>query len=148
MEKSVIYMDKEGIKITESSLYIEDKQIPLRDLRDIRLKRKNISRWPGVILFGLGITGLLVGSLKFIGTLDGEWRMVMEPVGAESLYIGLGVVAILIGILSMILLKDRYVVSIQVDQQEKELTTTTDRSYAIHLSGVLKKAYYRFVPIK
>ncbi len=148
MEKSVIYEDEKGIKITRADIHVDGMKFPLGDLRDIRLKRINVSRWPGFIFFGIGIVGLLIGSLKFTGSPVGEWNLVMEPVGGETLYIGLGVLAILTGIILMVVLKDRFIVSIKIDNQEKVLSITADRASAIHLAGVLKKVFYQFVPGK
>ncbi|UII21115.1 DUF6232 family protein [Fulvivirga ligni] len=143
--EEIIYTDGHGVKITRDKFYTEKKEYNLEGITNINLQRLPASKAPGIILFVLGFLGILLGSLE----LFADWTMntdgALYVFDTNMLSIGMGVVLIFGGIIWMIAAKDKYAVEIRTAEGDKRPIISKSREYVAHITGALKKAYYRYV---
>ncbi len=143
-EEKIIYTDGNGVKITDINFYTDDQTYLLEGIMDVRLIRKPASRWPGILMFLLGIIALLIGSFEVLE----NWRMTFSDqvylVDASMVMMVSGVIFILAGVVLMVALRDHFAVRIRTAEGFRQPVKSKSREYIAHLVGQLKKSYHRY----
>ncbi len=142
-----IYTDGHGIRITDRNFYTTDKTYLIEGITDVRLVKKSAGKWPGILLFVLGLAGLVIGSFEYLADWELTFGNATYIVDSNTVLLISGVALILMGITLMIARKDHYAVAIRTAEGLRQPVDSKSREYVAHLVHLLRSTYHdHFVP--
>lgn len=138
MDKKEIYNDGNGVKITNSTFRVDEKEYELEKINEIKLLKLPSRKTPGITLFSIGFI------LMFLGSLDAV-RNVFAQSDADLIAIVLGVVLVIASIVVSSVAKSVYAVKISTKEGESKPLKSKNKEYVAKVVNSLKLAYYRFL---
>ncbi|MDX1629493.1 MAG: DUF6232 family protein [Fulvivirga sp.] len=143
MAEDIIYNDVNGIRITSKRFYKEDNYYNLDKIKKIYLDRVATGKKQGLLIFLLGIIGIVTGSLEFMSTVSIDIGNELWLVDLNYVLIGIGVTVILVAIIRMMFAEDEYAVKVETKDGETTSVISNNRKYVARVAASLKRAYYR-----
>jgi hypothetical protein len=129
--ESVIYTDGHDVKVTSTKLIVGKKEYFLSGVTAFRLQIIKGNRVGPIILILLGIVGIIVGLMHAL-PVD-----LIDPISfndklltANEITAIAGGVLVLLGIIWMMMVHDRYAVQITTAEGNKDVIISTKRDYA------------------
>jgi hypothetical protein len=142
VQNRVLYTDGRHVTITDTEFQVNKMAYQLRGITKHGLHIIKPFRLPGFLL-------LLVGAFLIVGSLLGVLpRNLVSPVEAfgvvftsNDIMIGIGAFIVLISILVIGLLRERYAVRIATAEGEKDVVVSKQREYISQIISALNKAF-------
>lgn len=146
-EEKIIYTDGHGIKITDRNFYTGKQTYLIEGITDVKLIKKPAGKWPGIVLFILGLAGLVIGSFEYLADWSMEFGDSTYLIDINTVMIVGGVLFIILGIILMVATKNSYAVAIRTAEGLREPVVSKSREYSAHIVHLLRSTYHEyFVP--
>jgi hypothetical protein len=136
----VIYTDGRDVTVTDSTLKVKNAAYKISGITKMSLWTIRPDRWPAVLLLLLGIAGIVCGWMGLIpasisvdtnnGTISGN-----------TLAMWIGAALAIIGILILVVSKEKYAVRIATAEGEKNAVVSTKREYIAQIVDALNRAF-------
>lgn len=143
ISEETIYTDGHGVKITNRNFYTEDQTYLIEGITDVKVIKKPAGNWSAVLLFILGLAGLVIGSFEYLadwGFTVGNTDYVADT---NTIAIVAGVILFVLGIILFVARKDHYAVGIRTAEGLREPVKSKNKEYAVHLANMLRETYHR-----
>jgi hypothetical protein len=142
MAGNVLYTDGHGVMITDSMFYVKKNSYRLVGIIKHNLSVIKPARLPWLLLFFFGM-GMFVVSL--IGVITPE----MAPdifiydrlVDVNDIVFLVGWISMLIGLLMLAIVRERYAVTILTSEGKKDAVVSTKKEYVYQIVSALNKAF-------
>lgn len=136
----VLYTDGRDVTVTDSTLKVKNTSYQLSGITKLSFWTIRPDRWPGVLLLLLGITAAVLGYLNMIPT-DANVQADDETIGANTLAVWIGIALALIGLLMLLLARERYAVRIGTAEGEKNAVVSRKREYIAQIVDAVHRAF-------
>jgi hypothetical protein len=136
----VIYTDGRDVVVTDSTLKVKNASYRLNGITKFYFWTIKPERWPGILLLLLGLTAAVCG---FLGLLPPDMNMQTDTgvITANSIAWWAGLGMTLLGILALIVSKERYAVRINTAEGEKNAVVSTSRDYISQIVDAIHSAF-------
>ena len=142
IQDRVLYTDGRHVTITDTIFQVNNMDYRLKGITKHGLHIIKPFRLPAVILLVLGVF-LLVGSL--LGMLPKDLLSPMNIFGVtisgNAMILGIGAAIILVSILVIGLLRERYAVRIATAEGEKDVVVSRQKEYISQILNALNRAF-------
>jgi hypothetical protein len=136
----VIYTDGRDVTVTDSTLKVKNTSYNLNGITKLSFWTIRPERWPGVLLLLLGLAAALLGFANMVPS-DMNVRTDNGILSANSLAIWLGLALIFIGLISLIIARERYAVRIGTAEGEKNAIVSNKREYIAQIVDAVHSAF-------
>jgi hypothetical protein len=136
----VLYTDGRDVTVTDSTLKVKNTSYKLSGITTLSFWTIRPDRWPGVLLMLLGITAAVMGYLNMVPT-DLSVRADNETIGANTVAIWGGIALAVIGLLMLLLARERYAVRIGTAEGEKNAVISRRREYIAQIVDAVHRAF-------
>lgn len=138
-QDKVIYTDGRDVVVTDSTLKVKNTSYLLDGITGFSFWTIRADRWPGILLL---VIGLLIAACGYmyvfpageVGTGDGR-----VEINTLALWMGLGLA--LVGIIALMVSRERYAVRIGTAEGEKNAVVSTHREYIAQIVDALHSAF-------
>jgi hypothetical protein len=142
VQDRVLYTDGHQVTITDTIFQVRNMSYQLKGITKHGLHIVKPFRLPGFLLFLLGaflVAGALLDFLpeNFVSPV----RVLGLTLSSDAIMIVLGVVLVLISILVIGLLRERYAVRIATAEGEKDVVISKQKEYITQILSALNKAF-------
>ncbi len=136
----VIYTDGHDVVVTDSTLKIKKTSYKLAGITKAAFWTIRPDRWPGVLLMLLGIGAAVCG---YLGLIPAEWSMQTESglISGNMLALWTGIALFVLGILALVMSRERYAVRIGTAEGEKNALVSTKREYIAQIVDAVHTAF-------
>ncbi|MBT1701924.1 DUF6232 family protein [Chryseosolibacter indicus] len=136
----VIYTDGRDVTVTDSALKVKNTAYNISGITKMCLWTIKPQRWPAVLLLLLGIAGLVCG---WMGLLPESMNMNTNSgvINSNTLALWIGAALTVIGIIALVVAKERYAVRIATAEGEKNAVVSYKREYIAQIVDALNKAF-------
>jgi hypothetical protein len=136
----VIYTDGHDVVVTDSTLKIKSTSYKLNGITKAAFWTIRPDRWPGVLLMLLGIIAAVCG---YLGLIPADWSMQTDSglISGNMIALWSGIALFVIGLLALVLSKERYAVRIGTAEGEKNALVSTKREYVAQIVDALHTAF-------
>ena len=145
MEQLVIYTDGHGIKVTSTEFITHKANYLIAGISDVRMHLIKASKTPGILLIVLGIIGMVAGAMHLLSTVDIPpsyvGNILMTP---NRLVFAIGAVLLLLGVLLVVLMRDKYAVKILTAEGEKEPVVSPRQDYINQIVTAVQNAVLHY----
>ncbi|MGK7391459.1 MAG: DUF6232 family protein [Candidatus Cyclobacteriaceae bacterium M2_1C_046] len=145
MNRSIIYTDGQGVKITDSTFYVHRQQYSIEGIKDIKLLKMPSAKAPGIILFIIGFALMLLGSVDTFGNTAYTTTNNVVTIDGNMVAIVAGLIFVIAAILVSVLVKNKYAIEIITDDGEKRPLESENKEYVAHVVNALKRSYYKYI---
>jgi len=136
----IIYTDGRDVTVTNSDLKVKNHLYNLNGILRHGLTRLKANRIPGILLFVLGAVLIKLGMMEvFPSTYNFYLGDTLITSSVFAAWLGVGMA--LAGTLQIILVRDRYAVSISTAEGEKKVVVSRHREYVTQIVDALNQAY-------
>jgi hypothetical protein len=148
---TLYYTDGHQVTITDSGIRVKKTLYRLNGITRHGLSIIYPPRVPFIALIVLGIGLFIAGTMNLI---PATWNTYVNISGfyflAVSLFMAGGVLLVLIGILVMLKLREKYAVHISTAEGEKDVVVSRSREYISQIVDALNRAFLDLVksPVK
>jgi hypothetical protein len=137
----ILYTDGHDVTVTESTFQVRQTAYELRGITKFGLLIRRPDRLPGLITLLLGLLLLLVGLMNFISpSMIADVRIGDALVTANTIAFWLGVTLIVLGVVFMIAVRERYSVRIATAEGEKDAVVSSKKEYISQIVDALNRA--------
>jgi len=138
----VLYTDGRGITVTDSTFQVNKTSYQLNGIIKHGLLIIRPERFPGMLMLVVGFIVLVIGILSlipasFIPAMDING----EQVTANALAMWAGVAIALIGLLVLVIVRERYAVRIATAEGEKNAVVSEKKEYISQIVDALNEAF-------
>jgi hypothetical protein len=136
----IIYTDGRDVTVTNSDLKVKNHLYNLNGILRHGLTKLKANRIPGIVLFVLGAVLIRLGMVE---TFSSEYNFYLGNtlVTSNVFAAWFGVALALAGTLQIVLVRDRYAVSIATAEGEKQVVVSRHREYVAQIVEALNQAY-------
>ena len=134
----IIYTDGRDVVVTDSTLQVRKNSYKLSGITKLSFWTIRPERWPAVVLLLLGLVAAVAGYLRVFSEQSISDAGAMSA-NTLSLYIGVGLV--ILGLLSLIISKERYAVRIGTAEGEKNAVVSSKREYIAQIVDAIHSAF-------
>lgn len=140
MPDKVIYTDGHDVVVTDSTLKVKSTSYRLNGITKAAFWTIRPDRWPGVLLMLIGIIAAVCG---YLGLMPADWSVQTKSGLLDGNFIALwaGAGLFVIGVLMLILSKERYAVRIGTAEGEKNAVVSTKREYIAQIVDAVHTAF-------
>lgn len=140
--EKVIYTDGRDVTVTELVFRVKNTSYRLNGITRHGLFVIRAHRMPGIVLLTLGLLVIIAGLLSFFPF---NWGTQTESgfITANTLAVWIGGGLALIGIVLLILIRDRYAVRIATAEGEKNAVISEKKEYITQIVNALNEALNR-----
>jgi hypothetical protein len=138
----VLYTDGQDIVVTPSTFQVKGNVYKLLGITKHGMAVIRPERWPGIILLFLGVVCTLLGVSGLIPTslmADVEIGGKLITVNNLAIWVGAGVA--ILGVIVMMLVKQRYAVRIATAEGEKNVVVSKKQEYINQIINALNRAF-------
>jgi len=144
----IIYTDGHDVVVTETMLKVKSSPYWLNGITKHGLSIIKPNRAPGFLLMILGVIIGFIGILRLISpTTIPDIHIGTKWMTANTLAIIVGALFLLIGILIIGLVRERYAVRIATAEGEKDVIVSTKKEYVAQIINALNDAF-DFIKVK
>jgi hypothetical protein len=137
----VLYTDGRDVTVTESKLQVRNMQYELRGITKFGLFIRRPDRLPSFLLV---IAGLLVAACGWLTLISpsfiGDMPFGNMYVTANTLALWVGGTLVLLGIIIIAFMKERYSVRISTAEGEKDAVVSSKKEYVTQIVNALNRA--------
>ena len=136
----VIYTDGRDVTVTDSSFKVKNACYNINGITKLSFWTIHPDRWPGVLLMLVGITAGVLGYLRMVDprlTIRTDTGMIE----ANTLWLWVGVALAVLGLLILLLAKERYAVRIRTAEGEKNAIVSRKREYIAQIVDAVHSAF-------
>lgn len=140
----VLYTDGQDIVVTPVSFQVKGTDYKLLGITKHGMAVIRGVRWPGILILLLGMMISLLGTAGLIpASLLSESDIVINGkfITANKLAIWAGLSLAIIGLLSVLLAKERYAVRIATAEGEKNVVVSKKQEYVNQIINALNRAF-------
>lgn len=136
----VIYTDGRDVVVTDSTLKVKNTSYSLNGITKLSLWTIRADRWPGILLMLLGLIALACG---YMGLFPSSMNMQTDNgvLSANMLALWIGAGLFVLGIIAMVLTKERYAVRIGTAEGEKNAVVSNRREYIAQIVDAINSAF-------
>jgi hypothetical protein len=136
----VIYTDGHDVVVTDSTLKVKRHSYLLSGITKASFWTIRPDRWPAVLLILIGIIAAVCG---YLGLIPAEVSMQSDsgPISGNTLALWIGIGLFLIGLLVLMLSRERYAVRIGTAEGEKNAIVSTKREYIAQIVDAVHTAF-------
>jgi hypothetical protein len=140
MPDKVIYTDGHDVVVTDSTLKVKNTSYRLNGITKAAFWTIRPDRWPGALLL---LMGIIVAACGYLGLVPADWSVQTESGLMSGNFIALwsGIGLVVIGLLVLILTKERYAVRIGTAEGEKNAIVSTKREYIAQIVDAVHTAF-------
>ena len=136
----IIYTDGHDVTVTESTFQVKNTSYRLDGIIGHGLLTIRPERWPGLALTILGLAGLICGLMGlFPASMDIQSGD--SFIDANNLAIWTGAGLLVIGLLVLIIVRERYAVRIATAEGEKNAVVSSRKEYITQIVDAISRAY-------
>jgi len=139
---TLYYTDGHQVTITDSGIKVKKTLYHLNGITRHGLSVIYPPRVPFILLIVLGIGLFITGTMNFI---PATWNTYVIIFGFSflvvSLFMGSGVLLVLLGIFVMLRLREKYAVHITTAEGEKDVVVSRSREYISQIVDALNRAF-------
>jgi hypothetical protein len=136
----VIYTDGRDVTVTDSTLKVKNTSYNLNGITKLSFWTIRPDRWPGVLLLLLGLTAAVLGFLNMVPS-DMNVRTDDGVLSGNSLALWVGIALAFIGLLMLMLARERYAVRIGTAEGEKNAVVSDKREYIAQIVDAIHNAF-------
>jgi hypothetical protein len=136
----VIYTDGRDVVVTDSTLKVKNTSYRLNGITKLSFWTIKPERWPGIVLVMLGLTAAVCGYLNVLPP-DMSMQTDNGPVSGNTLALWIGLGLILVGIIAIVLTRERYAVRIGTAEGEKNAVVSTKKEYISQIVDAIHSAF-------
>ena len=137
----VLYTDGRDVTVTESKLQVKNAQYELRGITKFGLFIRRPDRLPAFLLM---IAGLLVAACGWLNLISpsfiGDVQVGDTFITANTLALWIGGTLVLLGIIIVAFMKERYSVRISTAEGEKDAVVSSKKEYVTQIINALNRA--------
>lgn len=137
----VIYTDGHGVTVTDENFKVKEKVYSLRGIIHHGLWTIRASRIPSFFLIVLGLISLVLGILEFVSAFFPDLVLNNNTISSNMVAIWVGAFLLLIGILWLVMAKDKYAVRIATAEGEKNAIVSTKKEYINQIVTAINDAF-------
>lgn len=148
-DEKVLYSDGGSVMVTESVLQVKKRWYDLRGVSKYGLIILQPSRLPWLIVMGVGIVLLVLGSMKLVPSewmVDFYWGDVAVTENLLMTLLGTAVTLSSIGV--MLSVGERYAVSITTAEGEQRVVVSNRKEYVTCIIRALNNAFFARIQTK
>ena len=143
---TLYYTDGHQVTITDSGIKVKKTFYTLNGITRHGLSIIYPPRIPFILLIALGSVLFIAGTMNFI---PATWNTYVIIFGSSflvvSLFMGSGVLLVLLGIFVMLRLREKYAVHITTAEGEKDVVVSRSREYISQIVDALNRAFLDLV---
>jgi hypothetical protein len=138
--EKVIYTDGRDVVVTDSMFKVKNHAYRLNGITKLCMWTIRPDRWPSVILLLVGIAAAVLGYLGFLPT---SWMLDTDygTFSANQMTLWAGALLITVGILALILSKERYAVRIGTAEGERNAIVSYRKDYIANIVDAIHSAF-------
>jgi hypothetical protein len=148
MQDKILYTDGHDVTVTDSMFYVRNMSYRLIGITKHGLHIVRPHRLPGFVLVLMGVVLLVSGVLNL---MPENFIPSVEVLGVtfsgNTILMGSGAAIILVGVLIVGLLRERYAVRIATAEGEKDVVVSNQKEYVNQIINALNRAF-NFVRVK
>jgi hypothetical protein len=139
-QDKVLYTDGRDVVVTDSTLKVKNTSYRLNGITKLCFWTIRPHRWPAVFIL---LIGLVFAVLGYLNILPADINMNNEDgyLSANTLALWVGAALIFIGILALMLSKERYAVRIGTAEGEKNAVVSSKREYISQIVDAIHSAF-------
>lgn len=136
----VIYTDGRDVTVTDSELKVKNTSYHLRGITKLSFWTIRPDRWPGTLLLLLGLAAAVLG---FLGLVPADMNMQTDAgvISSNTLALWGGLILAFIGLLVLMLSRERYAVRIGTAEGEKNAVVSRKREYVAQIVDAVHSAF-------
>jgi uncharacterized membrane protein len=137
----ILYTDGHDVTVTDSTFQVKNTSYSLKGIIKHGLMIVRPQRLPGILLAVLGVVIAICGFMYlFPGDVFGNVQMNGEFVNSNTIFMWIGVAIILLSILVIALMRERYAVRIATAEGERNAVVSHRKEYVAQIIGALNEA--------
>lgn len=136
----VIYTDGRDVVVTDSTLKVKNASYRLNGITKFSFWTIKPERWPWIVLVLIGLTAAVCGYLNMLPP-DMSIQTEDGPLSANTLALWIGLGLMLIGIIAMVMTRERYAVRIGTAEGEKNAVVSTKKEYISQIVDAIHSAF-------
>ncbi len=137
----VIYTDGHGVTVTDENLRVKEKVYSLRGIIHHGLWTVRASKFPAILLIVLGLISLVLGIIEFISPFFPDLALNGKIIGSDTVAIWVGIALMALGILWLVLAKDKYAVRIATAEGERNAIISSKKEYINQIVAAINDAF-------
>ncbi|HYG38382.1 MAG TPA: DUF6232 family protein [Cytophagales bacterium] len=137
----VIYTDGHGVTVTDENLRVKEKVYSLRGIIHHGLWTIHASKFPAILLIFIGLIALILGILEFVAPFFPDMMMNGNSISPNMVAIWAGAILMTIGILWLILSRDKYAVRISTAEGDKNAIVSSKKEYINQIVTAINDAF-------
>lgn len=136
----VIYTDGRDVVVTDSTLKVKNTSYNLNGITKLSLWTIRPDRWPGILLM---LLGLIAAACGYLGLFPSDMNMQTDNgvLSANMLALWIGAALFILGIVALVLTKERYAVRIGTAEGEKNAVVSNKREYIAQIVDAVNSAF-------
>ena len=136
-QDKVIYTDGRDVVVTDSTLQVKNNSYKLSGITKLSFWTIRPDRWPAVVLLLLGVISAVIGYLRVFS----EQSISDGGMSANTLALYIGVGLVILGLLALVISKERYAVRIGTAEGEKNAVVSSKREYIAQIVDAIHSAF-------
>ena len=136
----VIYTDGRDVTVTDSTLKVKNMSYSLSGITKLSFWTIRPDRWPAILLLLLGLTAAVLGFLQMVPA-GFNVQTDEEVVNSNTVALWVGAVLAVIGLIMLLVAKEKYAVRIGTAEGEKNAVISRKREYIAQIVDAIHSAF-------
>jgi hypothetical protein len=136
----VIYTDGRDVTVTDSTLKVKNTSYNLSGITKLSFWTIRPDRWPAILLLLLGLTAVVLGFLHMVPS-DFNVQTEEGVVSSNTVALWVGIVLGLVGLIMLLVAKEKYAVRIGTAEGEKNAVVSRKREYIAQIVDAIHSAF-------
>jgi hypothetical protein len=136
----VIYTDGHDVVVTDSTLKVKSTSYRLNGITNAAFWTIRPDRWPGALLM---LAGIIAAACGYLGVVPSNWSVQTNSglMSGNMIAVWSGIGLLVIGLLTLILTKEKYAVRIGTAEGEKNAIVSRKREYITQIVDAVHAAF-------
>lgn len=139
-QDKVIYTDGRDVTVTDSALQVKNTSYRLSGITKLSLWTIRPDRWPAILLLLLGLAAAVLGFMRMV---PAEFNVQTNEglLSSNTVALWVGIALALLGLIMLLLAKERYAVRIGTAEGEKNAVVSRKREYIAQIVDAIHNAF-------
>jgi hypothetical protein len=137
----VIYTDGHGVTVTDSNLKVNEKIYSLKGIIHHGLWTVRASRFPAILLIVVGLAAVILGLLGMVSAFLPDMVVNGDLISSNTISLWVGIALTALGILWLVLARDKYAVRIATAEGEKNAVVSSKKEYISQIVSAINEAF-------